>query len=59
MVAQRVRERHESGHAERVPLCKECDVWAADIVLKEEILRIEGFAARKISRPAGVLYEKL
>ncbi|WP_255592425.1 radical SAM/SPASM domain-containing protein [Thermosulfurimonas sp. F29] len=57
--ARQARRYHESGRAKDLSLCRECDVWAADIVLKEEILRIEDLSVRKIYRPAGVLYEKL
>ena len=54
--ARRLRIRHQKGFRETIPLCRSCDVWAAEDVLKEEIVTIEGKSFRRITRPSGWLY---
>ncbi len=51
------RKAHEGGHHHTLPLCKDCEVWAAEEVLSQEEKVIGGVKVRVIKRPAGVLYE--
>jgi len=52
----RVRELISSLRLEALPLCRDCDVWAAEIPLKEEIIEIGGKKVRVIYRPSGRLF---
>lgn len=56
---QMVRRLHEKGHREKIPLCRECDVWAAEEVFKEEQLSLGNIKLRALYRPSGVLWQRV
>ncbi len=57
--ACQVRTLHERGERERVPLCRECDVWASDEVLSEGEREISGVKVKVLEKPSGVVYIRL
>jgi len=53
---RRIRRIHERLEFEKIPLCRDCDVWAAEEVLREETLCIGGLNFRVFHRPSGRLF---
>ena len=57
--ARRLRLRHKKGLRETVPLCRDCDVWAAEDVLSEKVVTVQERRFRVVTRPAGWVYMPL
>ncbi len=57
--ARRLRLRHKKGLRETIPLCRNCDVWAAEDVLEERIATVGDKRFKVITRPAGWVYVPL
>lgn len=52
------RSCHEHKRIDALTLCKDCHVWGANIVLKEETLKIGDLATNKLITPSYHLYKK-
>ncbi len=53
----RIRRLHQEGRKEDVPLCRECDVWAGDIVIREEDIVLGDRVVRKKEMVWADVYE--
>ncbi len=54
----KIRKLHERNKRHRVPICRECDVWAADIVLAKRTETIGGMEVEVTETPAATIYRK-
>lgn len=58
-VLQEYRKRHQDGHIDRLTLCKDCQVWGGDILLKKENMQMDGMTVEKTVTPAFQSYRKV
>ena len=54
----KIRKLHERNKRHKVPICKECDVWAADIALVRRTETIRGVKVEVTETPAATIYRK-
>ena len=55
----KIRVLHEKKKKGKIPLCKECDMWAADEVLSERIEEICGVRVNVLEKPSGTVYLRI
>lgn len=55
----KIRNLHEKGKREKIPLCSKCDVWAADIAMETKEETIGGVKVEVVKTLAAVLYKKV
>ena len=56
---KRVRRLHQKKKMEKIVLCRECDVWAAEDVLQEEEISLDGIRFLVQHRPSGRIYRRM
>jgi len=55
-VIKKIRNWHQKGQKTKIPLCRECDVWAAEDLLREEVINLNGIYLKVTERPSGKVY---
>jgi len=55
---KRYRHKHETNDIDGLPLCRDCDVWAGDIPLASERLRLGEMSVQRTETPAFTSYKK-
>ena len=58
-VLQEYRKRHQDGHIDRLTLCRDCQVWGGNILLKKENMQVDGMTVEKTVTPAFQSYRKV
>lgn len=53
------RRQHEEGRIGRLPLCRDCDVWAAERILRRETVTVGPLQANRTITPAGETYKRV
>ncbi len=53
---QKIRKLHEKGQRKKISLCKDCDVWAYNLIIYEKETLINGIKVKKVKTPAAITY---
>lgn len=53
------RHAHQGGKIENLPLCRDCDIWGGDVLLKQERIRLADMVVEKTLTPAFHAYRRL